>query len=525
MRTKQLLTGLLLSSSLAAFGQQETPDAAVTAKIRQEGLQRSQVMETAFYLTDVNGPRIQGPGYMNAANYAKGKLAGWGLQNARLDAWGDWGKGWNVERCYFAMTAPYYKSIIAVPRAWSGSTRKLQSADILFITDADTMALENYKGKLKNKVILMDQSYKVTPSFKADADRFTDEELAKMASSEGPQRGGQRTAGDSTMRRMMATMRTRNVFNQKMRKMAKAEGAVGILNSTANSKDGTLFVSGDYANADLKATPDDLADLSISAEDYLMLCRLMKANVPVKLEVDVKTKFFTDDIKGYNVLADIPGTDPNLKDEVVMLGAHLDSWHAATGATDNAAGSAVMMEAARILKAISVKPRRTIRIALWSGEEQGLFGSRNYVTNNLVDPATKKLNKAGENVAAYFNLDNGTGKIRGIYLQGNEAAGPIFSQWLKPFNDLGATTVTIQNTGGTDHQSFDRYGIPGFQFIQDRIEYNTRTHHTNMDTYDHLQPDDLKQAATVVASFVYNAAMRDQKIPAKPVATTQQSGR
>jgi Zn-dependent M28 family amino/carboxypeptidase len=257
----------------------------------------------------------------------------------------------------------------------------------------------------------------------------------------------------------------------------------------------------------------------------MMLCRLMKANVPVKLEVDVKTKFFADDIKGYNVLAEIPGTDPKLKEEVVMLGAHLDSWHAATGATDNAAGSAVMMEAVRILKAIGAKPRRTIRIALWSGEEQGLFGSRNYVTNHLADAKTSKLTKEGENIAAYFNVDNGTGKIRGIYLQGNVAAGPIFAQWLKPFNDLGATTVTAQNTGGTDHQSFDRVGVPGFQFIQDRIEYNTRTHHTNMDTYDHLQPDDLKQAATVVAGFVYNAAMRDQKIPVKEAVTAQQSAR
>ncbi|MEZ0540276.1 M28 family metallopeptidase [Fibrella arboris] len=525
MTNKLLLTGLLVGGSLLAYGQDEKVDMATMDKIRQEGLQKSQVMETAFYLTDVNGPRIQGPGYVNAANYAKGKLAGYGLQNARLESWGDWGKGWNVERCYFAMTAPYYKSMIAVPRAWSGSTNKLQTADILFITDTDTMALENYRGKLKNKIILMDQSYKVSPSFKADADRFTDEELQKMASAEAPRGGGgQRGAGgDSTMRRMMQTMRTRNVFNQKMRKMAKTEGAVGILNSTQTSKDGTLFVSGDYANAALGAVPDDLADLSISAEDYMMLCRLMKANVPVKLEVDVKTKFFADDIKGYNVLAEIPGTDPKLKDEVVMLGAHLDSWHAATGATDNAAGSSVMMEAVRILKAIGAKPRRTIRIALWSGEEQGLFGSRNYVTNHLVDAKTSKLTKDGENISAYFNVDNGTGKIRGIYLQGNVAAGPIFTQWLKPFNDLGATTITAQNTGGTDHQSFDRVGIPGFQFIQDRIEYNTRTHHTNMDTYDHLQPDDLKQAATVVAGFVYNAAMRDQKIPAKePVAPTAQ---
>ncbi|RYF75364.1 MAG: M20/M25/M40 family metallo-hydrolase [Cytophagaceae bacterium] len=526
MTNKLLLTGLLLGSSVLSYAQDDKLDMAVIEKIRQEGLQKSQVMDLAFHLTDVNGPRIQGPGFVNAANYAKGKLAGYGLQNARLESWGDWGKGWNVERSYFAMTAPYYKSMIAVPRAWSGSTNKLQTADILFITDTDTMALESYKGKLKNKIILMDQTYKVSPSFKADADRYTDEELQKMASAEAPRGGGgQRggAGGDSTMRRMMQTMRTRNVFNQKMRKMAKTEGAVGILNSTQTSKDGTLFVSGDYANAALGAVPDDLADLSISAEDYMMLCRLMKANVPVKLEVDVKTKFFADDIKGYNVLAEIPGTDPKLKDEVIMLGAHLDSWHAATGATDNAAGSSVMMEAVRILKAVGAKPRRTIRIALWSGEEQGLFGSRNYVTNHLVDAKTSKLTKDGENISAYFNVDNGTGKIRGIYLQGNVAAGPIFAQWLKPFNDLGATTVTAQNTGGTDHQSFDRVGIPGFQFIQDRIEYNTRTHHTNMDTYDHLQPDDLKQAATVVAAFVYNAAMRDQKIPTKePVAPTAQ---
>lgn len=488
-------------------------------KIRQEGFHQSKVMETAFYLTDVNGPRLQGPGFMKAANWTKSKLAEWGLQNARLESWGEWGKGWAVERCYLAMTAPYYKNIIAVPRAWSGSTNKLQQAEILFITETDTTALESMRSKLKNKVILLDQSFTVTPSFKADAGRLTEEELQKMAS----ETVSQRAPGDSSYRRMIQSMRTRNSFNQKMRKLAKQEGALGILNTTQTSKDGTLFVSGDYANAAIGAIPDDLADLSISVEDYLTLCRLMKGGVPVKLELDVKTKFFADDTKGYNVLAEIPGTDPRLKEEVVMLGAHLDSWHAATGATDNAAGSAVMMEAVRILKSIGVAPRRTIRIALWSGEEQGLHGSKNYVQNHFVDPTTKKLNKEGENVAAYFNVDNGTGKIRGIYLQENQAAGPIFTQWLKQVQDLGAQTVTVKNTGGTDHQSFDRVGIPGFQFIQDQIEYSTRTHHTNMDTYDHLQPEDLKQAAIVVASFVYNAAMRDQKIPQK--ASALQSAR
>ncbi|GAB4020312.1 M28 family metallopeptidase [Spirosoma koreense] len=518
MRKPLLFVGLLLSSSQLIVAQDEKLDLTTIQKIREEGLQHSQVMETAFYLTDVNGPRLQGPGFMKAANWAKGKLAGWGLQNARLEAWGEWGKGWGVEHCYLAMTAPYYKSIIAVPRAWSGSTNQLQAADILYISFTDTTALESYRSKLKNKVILLDQSYTLSPTYKADATRYTDEALQKMAGEAPP---SQQPTTDTSFRGRIMAMRTQNAFNQKMRKLAKQEGALGMLNTTVNSVDGTLFVSGDYANAAIGATPDDLADLSIAVEDYLTLCRLMKAGIPVKLDIHVKTKFYTDDTKGYNVLAEIPGTDPKLKDEVVMLGAHFDSWHAATGATDNAAGSSVMMEAVRILKTIGAKPRRTIRIALWSGEEQGLHGSKNYVTNHLVDKATGKLTKEGDNIAAYFNVDNGTGKIRGVYLQGNQEVGPIFSQWLKPFNDLGATTVTPRNTGGTDHLSFDRVGLAGFQFIQDPIEYGTRTHHTNMDTYDHLQPDDLKQAATVVASFVYQAAMRDQKLPRKTAPATQ----
>ncbi len=525
MQKQLLLSGLLATTTLFAFGQDEKIDLQMMQKIREEGLQRSKVMETAFYLTDVNGPRLQGPGFMKAANWTKNKLAEWGLQNARLESWGEWGKGWEVERCYIAMTAPYYKSMIAVPRAWSGSTNKLQQAEILYISDSDTTALESYRSKLKNKVILIDQSFTGKPSFKADADRFTDEDLAKMAA-ETPAAGGRggRNGADSTYRNMIQAMRTRNSFNQKMRKLAKLEGALGILNTTQTSKDGTLFVSGDYANAALGSTQDDLADLSISMEDYMTLCRLMKANVPVKLELDVKTKFHTADTKGYNVLAELPGTDPKLKDEVVMLGAHLDSWHAATGATDNAAGSAVMMEAVRILKALGVKPRRTIRLALWSGEEQGLHGSKNYVTKHLVD-ANNKLTKEGESLAGYFNVDNGTGKIRGIYSQNNTDATPIFTQWLKPFHDLGATTVAQRSSGGTDHVSFDRAGLSGFGFIQDRIEYDTRTHHTNMDTYDHLQPDDLKQAATIVAAFIYNAAMRDQKLPMKTPVTAMQSAR
>jgi Zn-dependent M28 family amino/carboxypeptidase len=259
----------------------------------------------------------------------------------------------------------------------------------------------------------------------------------------------------------------------------------------------------------------------LSSDDYLRVQRLVEAGTKVELEADVKTKFFTDDLQGYNVIAEIPGTDPVLKDEIVMLGGHLDSWHGATGATDNAAGCAVMMEAVRILKALGVQPRRTIRIALWSGEEQGLFGSRNYVKNHFADRTTMELKPDHAKISAYYNVDNGSGKIRGVYMEGNKVAAPIFQQWLTPFNDMGAKTITLDPTSGTDHQSFDAVGIPAFQFIQDELEYDTRTHHTNMDTYDHLSPEDLKQAAVIVAAFVYNTAQRDEKIPRKELPKPQ----
>jgi Zn-dependent M28 family amino/carboxypeptidase len=260
-------------------------------------------------------------------------------------------------------------------------------------------------------------------------------------------------------------------------------------------------------------------ELETSGEDYLRILRLVKGGQKVTMEADIKTEFFTADMQGYNVVAEIPGTDKKLKDQVIMIGGHLDSWHGATGATDNAAGSAVMMEAMRILKATGFKPKRTIRIALWSSEEQGLFGSRGYIAAHFGDPHTMQLKPEQAKLDAYYNLDNGTGKIRGIYLQGDSAAGPIFKEWLAPFKDLGAGAVTISNTGGTDHLSFDAVGLPGFQFIQDGMDYGTRTHHSNQDTYDRLSEDDLKQAATIVASFVYNTSERKDMIPRKPLPT------
>ena len=498
--------------------QEEKLDRDMINKIRKEGLENSRVMEIAMYLTDVSGPRLTAsPGYMRAATWAKNKLNEWGLSNANLEPWGEFGKGWEQTKCYVAMTAPYYVPLIAMPRAWTGSTpgKSSLTGEVVLIKAKDSVELLKYAGKLKDKIVMTWSEAKLSPSFEADGNRFADSSLEKMAKAEPrpSQQGGQRNQQGNNPSPFMTQRRMNEMINK--------EKPALILTMTARGTDGTIFVSsGGQYSKDAESAP---ASVVLSSDDYLRIQRLIESGVPVTLEAEVKTKFYNDDLKGYNVIAEIPGSDPVLKEEVVMLGGHLDSWHAATGATDNAAGCAVMMEAVRILKVSGFKPRRTIRIALWSGEEQGLHGSRNYVKNHFADPAKMIPTAEHGKVSAYYNLDNGTGKIRGIYLQGNKEAGPIFSTWLEPFKDLGAGTVTINNTGGTDHLAFDGVGIPGFQFIQDQIEYNTRTHHTNMDTYDHLVADDLKQAATIVASFVYHTAQRDQKIPRKamPPAQTQ----
>lgn len=504
-----LFVGLLCC--VTAFSQEKI-DLDMVKKIREEGLQRSKVMETAFYLTDVSGPRLQGsPGWMRAAKWSQAKLTEWGLTDARLEAWGEFGKGWELEKSYIAMTAPYYKPLIGIPKAWCAGSDGFKQADILYFSESDTTGIENMKGALKGKIILIDRlTENIKQSFTGDARRFTDEDLAKMAAGSSSRGEGQMT--DSLRRNLIQTMRRRGTMSSKMREIAKREGALAILSMTAAGKDGTVFVSGAGFGVQRTSAPAEMLDMMLSAEDYLMLCRLAKVGIPVKLELEVKTKFYTDDTQGYNVLAEIKGTDSKLKEEIVMVGAHLDSWHSATGATDNAAGSAVMMEAMRILKTLNITPRRTIRIGLWSAEEEGLFGSAGYVKKHFKE-GDKEKNL--ENFSTYFNLDNGTGKVRGVYLQENENARPVFEKWLEPLKDLGAATITKNNTGGTDHLSFNGVGLPGFQFIQDPIEYNTRTHHTNMDTYDHLIPEDLKQAATVIAVCVYNAAMRDEKMPRK----------
>ncbi|RYY47530.1 MAG: M20/M25/M40 family metallo-hydrolase [Chitinophagaceae bacterium] len=501
---------LLLTAAVFTLQIANAQDA--TEKIKNQGLQQSQVMNYAFQLTDVSGPRLtNSAGYFRAANWAKNELTKLGLSNAALEPWGDFGKGWDLQKSYIAMTAPYYRPLIGFPKTWTKGTNGLKNAAIIVVKAADSVALESYKGKLKGKIVLLYRTDTLKPTYQADAERWSDEALEKMAAATPPK--PMDTAELRRRRQAQMGNRRGTPMTTRVRDLAEKEGAIALLSMSPRGFHGTLFVQGGGAYG--AKDPENFPDMMIAFEDYMSLVRLYEAGIPVKLDIETQTSFSTKDIKGYNVVAEIKGTDPVLKDEVVMLGGHLDSWQGSTGATDNAAGCAVMMEAVRIIQQSGLKPRRTIRIALWGGEEQGLHGSRNYVKNHFADPATMQLKPEHDKISAYYNIDNGTGKVRGIYLQGNEGVRDIFTQWLKPFHELGANTVTINNTGGTDHQAFDAVGIPGFQFIQDEIEYDTRTHHTNMDSYDHLQANDLKQIATIVASFVYNSANLDSKLPRK----------
>ncbi|MCO5947392.1 M28 family metallopeptidase [Mucilaginibacter flavidus] len=515
MKINLLYTCLLLAATAGTAFAQDTPDPAMVQKIREEGLNHSKVMDIAFHLTDVSGPRLSGsPGLKRAQDWAVNELKTWGMANAKREAWGKFGKGWEVQKNYVAMTVPYYHALIAIPKAWTPSTNGLIKGDVVLVKADTTTDLDKYKGTLKGKIVIFDTKPGVERTYKADGVRYTDEDLDKMATAK-PQAPGQRRGGPNANAAAF----------QKARAMRAAintflmDENVGLILTQARGADGTVFTTNgaSYADTAKKVSPE----LETSGEDFQRILRLVKTGIKVSVEADIKTQFFTDDLQGYDVVGEIPGTDPKLKEQLVMVGGHLDSWHAATGGTDNAAGSAVMMEVMRILKAVEFKPRRTIRIALWSSEEQGLFGSRGYVLNHFGDPKTMELKPEQAKVSAYYNLDNGSGKIRGIYLQGDSVAGPIFKAWLAPFKDLGATTVTISNTGSTDHVSFDAVGIPGFQFIQDALDYGSRTHHSNQDTYDKLSEDDLKQAATIVASFVYNTSQRDEMIPRKELPKPQ----
>lgn len=505
----------LLVSSGPLFAQEI--DQTAMMKIRKEGFERSKVAEIAHQLTDVSGPRLtNSPGFQRAAKWSVGQLKQWGLKNARFENWGEFGKGWQVDKSYLAMTKPYYMPFIAIPKAWTSGTPGPVSGEVVLVNIQNEEDVQKYAhGQLDGKIILLQGNADTAPTFKPDALRYTEEELEKMTNS-------QPFGSQSFNAEQQERLRNLRTFRNRVDSLLKSQ-KIMLEVAGRSGKHGTFFTSNGVSfrgDAPLAGPAFEVAP-----EHAGLVARLLSSGQSVILEAESKTTFFNQDLTTGNVLAEIPGTDPKLKDEIVMLGAHLDSWHSATGATDNAAGSAVMLEAVRILQAAGLKPRRTIRIALWSGEEQGLFGSRNYVKNTFGDPQTMKLTAAHERFSAYYNIDNGTGRIRGIYLQGNEAAGPLFQKWLAPFADvIDHPTVTLRNTGGTDHLSFDALGLPGFQFIQDGIEYGSRTHHTNMDTYERLVIDDLKQMAVVVAAFVYNTAQMDQKMPRKALPVVPASG-
>lgn len=551
MLQRKLMVVFLLSALLIpsfAFGQAKvyTAPPEVISKIKDEGLNRSQVMNHLSYLTDVIGGRLTNSPNMKRANeWTRDTMAKWGMANAKLEPWGPFGRGWSLKSFMAEVVDPQTIPLIAYPKAWSPSTKGAVTAEVILVdlkTDAD---FEKYKGQLKGKIVLVSDPRELKADFTGMGTRRSDEDLAKMEAAAPAQPtaggggGGQRPQGAQNFQQLQQVAAKRAQF-------LLDEGVAVVVDNSRGGSGGTLFVqSATVAQPPqvegappTRLTPYQkeaesriVPQITVATEDYNRLVRMIKLGVKPKMTVDIQAQYQDADLMGYNTTAEIPGTD--LKDQIVMVGGHMDSWHSSTGATDNAAGCAVAMEAVRILIASGLKPRRTIRVGLWSGEEQGLNGSREYVKQQFGEmqgggnqfgprdpnapPPTLVKGKYYDNLSAYYNLDNGTGKIRGVYLQGNSAVAPIFKEWLIPFADMGAKTLTIQNTGGTDHLSFDRIGLPGFQFIQDEIEYDTRTHHSNQDNYDRIQADDMKQAATIMAAFIYQTAMMDEKIPRKPM--------
>lgn len=499
---------LLLAMPIVAQIQQERVDLDAIYRIKEEGLNRSQVMDTASYLTDVYGPRLTGsPQIKAAADWTKQKLMQWELANVNLENWGYFGRGWSNEKLSAQVASPARFPVIAYPKAWTPGTNGAVAGDVVIAVINSEQDFASFRGQLRGKYVMMTAMRDVPAQFQAPGRRYTDEELVTLSNQpvQAPRGGaGQRGGGNAPN------------FNQARLKFFLDEGVAATIEPGQGSG-GTVFVqSGGSRNPNDPAVP---AQVLIAVEHYGRIWRMLQLKVPVRLEMDIQNKFHDEDMNAFNIVAEISGTDK--ADELVMLGAHFDSWHTGTGATDNAAGSAVMMEAMRILKATGLRMRRTVRIALWTGEEQGLLGSRAYVTEHFADRQNMNLKPGHSKFSAYFNVDNGTGAIRGVYLQGNEAVSPVFRAWMEPLKNLGMTTLTIRGTGGTDHTNFDAVGLPGFQFIQDPVEYDSRTHHSNMDVYERIQAADMMKNAVIVATFAYHAANRDERLPRKPLPRPQ----
>jgi hypothetical protein len=518
-------SALLLISwpMIAPLFAEEPVDWSLANRIRAEGLQRSRVMDTLQHLTDVIGPRLTGsPALKEANEWTRDRLEEWGLENAQLDSWGPFGRGWSFSRTSVHMIQPRQTPIQALPKAWTPGTDGPVRGSAMKVKIDSEEDFDDYRGELEGKILLLSDGREVEPSEAVDFERYSPEDLDELAKFEFPDEEG---------RKWRQEARKRYKLRKALNEFLVAEGALATVDISSRDS-GILRLRG--AGSREPGESVGVPSVVITSEQYNWIERLLDDETEVVLEIDVEARFHDDDVMAYNTIAEIPGTDK--RDEVVMLGGHLDSWHPGTGSNDNAAGCAVAMEAVRILEVLGVRPRRTIRIALWGGEEQGFLGSRAYVEEHFAtrpfadDPEEEDLpdplrtpgwpitTKPGHaKLSAYFNLDNGSGKIRGIYTQGNVAMVPIFEAWLKPFRDLGADTVTNRDTSGTDHLPFDRVGLPGFQFIQDKLDYFTRTHHSNLDVFDHAQREDLMQASIVMASFVYHAAMREEILPRKPM--------
>lgn len=581
------LLALLTLSWINPAAAQESPASSrtndVIARIVEEGMNHSQAMTNLSFLTDVIGPRLTGsPNLKRANEWTRDKLASWGLTNAHLEAWGPFGRGWTLQKFSAQIVEPQAISLIAYPNAWSPGLERPLLADVVYFDARTNSDLKKFEGKLKGAIVLSGAMRELNAPFEPMARRLVATNLLALANADEPRDGRARFMSPDRLGGTNSSSRGPGAFGRRGRgfpgrylSFLAREGAALIVNQSSAGDGGAVLVAaasvprpGSETNSDFgfgfgfgsdfgpNATnlirawatnaPAIPPQITVAAEDYNRMARMIQQGEKLKMAVDLKVKFKDDDLMAYNTVAEIPGTD--LKDEIVMLGGHLDSWHSGTGATDNGAGIAATMEAVRIISALKLKPRRTIRIALWSGEEQGLYGSKAYVaehfgyfTNQPLPVAALGASKeAGssesssastnsetprklvrgaeyEKLSIYFNLDNGAGKIRGVYLQGNEALRPMFRRWLEPFRDLGAETLTLANTGSTDHMSFDSIGLPGLEFLQDPLDYSTRSHHFNEDVFDRVQAEDLKQAATVIAAFVYNAAMADERMPRKPL--------
>lgn len=521
------LTAAIALAPVSAQQAAEKVDYEAIYKIKDEGFQRSKVMEITSWLTDVYGPRVtNAPGFRKAGEWAVKEMTSWGLANVKLEPWGPFGRGWSNEKFYAMATTPGGSfPLIGMSQVWTSGTDGLVSGDAVLAVIESSEDFAKFKGQLKGKIVLTTAMREVLPLWTAPAARYTDEQLKDLQRETdatprgnpfGARAGGPGRQGGPAGGRGRGAAQS---FAADRTKFFKDEGVVAVL-VPGRGDGGTVFVQGGGSRE--ASAPPTLPTISVAIEHYGRIARTLDKQMPVKIELDIKNTFHEDPMS-FNVIAEIPGTDKAA--EIVMLGAHFDSWQGGTGATDNAAGSAVMMEAIRILKQSGLKLRRTVRLGLWGGEEQGLIGSREYVKAHFADRADMVLKPEHARLSGYFNVDNGTGAIRGVYLQGNEAVAPIFDVWMKPFNNIGMATLTIRDTGGTDHQSFDGVGLPGFQFIQDPLEYGSRTHHSNMDVYERIQEEDMRKNAVIVASFVYHTANREEKLPRKPLPRPQGGGR